>query len=280
MAANMEFFQALLAKMRAEFIGELPERCNNLDDLILTLEKFPQDSDAFDALYRGVHSLKGSGGTHDLSIITTICHQFENLLTEAASEKDFGASFASRALDFVDWLRKETIKGALVKTGGTAAAVQHQEDAQYLTFLLGGEMFAIGILGIKEIIEYASLTAVPMMPRFIRGVINLRGVVMPVVDLSARFGRKSSEITRRSCIVILEVESDGEVQDVGVVVDSVSEVLAIAASQIEPPPSFGTKIRADFISGMGKVNGKFVIILNADRVLSVDEMAMLVQTAD
>ncbi len=169
--------------------------------------------------------------------------------------------------------------GALVKINSAVVVAQHQEDAQYLTFLLGGEMFAIGILGIKEIIEYGSLTAVPMMPGFIRGVINLRGAVVPVVDLSARFGRKSSEVTRRSCIVVLEVETDGEQQDVGVVVDSVSEVLSIAASEIEPPPSFGAKIRADFISGMGKVGGKFVIILNADRVLSVDEMAMLTQAA-
>ncbi len=102
----MESFQALLAKMRDEFVGELNERCNNLDELILTLEKFPQDSDVFNELYRGVHSLKGSGGTHGLSIITTICHQLENILTAAASEKDFGASFASRALSFVDLLRK------------------------------------------------------------------------------------------------------------------------------------------------------------------------------
>jgi len=170
--------------------------------------------------------------------------------------------------------------GALVKTGGAAVVAQHQEDAQYLTFLLGGEMFAIGILGIKEIIEYGSLTAVPMMPKFIRGVINLRGAVVPVVDLSARFGRAASEVTRRSCIVILEVEADSQHQDVGVVVDSVSEVLAIATSEIEPPPAFGAKIRTDFIGGMGKVGGKFVIILNAGRVLSVDEMAMLTQAVD
>jgi len=169
--------------------------------------------------------------------------------------------------------------GALVKKE-IHAAVSQQEEGQFLTFWIGGEMFAISILGIKEIIEYGSLTTVPMMPDFIRGVINLRGAVVPVVDLSARFGRKSSEITRRSCIVILEVEGDGEKQDVGVVVDSVSEVLAIAASEIEPPPSFGAKIRTDFISGMGKVSGKFVIILQADRVLSVDEMAMLTQAAD
>lgn len=168
--------------------------------------------------------------------------------------------------------------GALVKKEAQAEIAQ-QEEEQYLTFLLGGEMFAIGILGIKEIIEYGSLTTVPMMPSFIRGVINLRGAVVPVVDLSARFGRTASEITRRSCIVIIEAGTDDEKQDVGVVVDSVSEVLEIPASEIEPAPSFGSKIRAEFISGMGKVGGKFVIILDANRVLSVDEMAMLAGAA-
>ena len=163
---------------------------------------------------------------------------------------------------------------ALVKNEIQAALTQ-QEEGQYLTFMIGGEMFAISILGIKEIIEYGHLTTVPMMPDFIRGVINLRGAVVPVVDLSARFGRAASEVTRRSCIVIIEIESAEEKQDVGVVVDSVSEVLEIPATEIEPAPSFGARIRADFISGMGKVNGQFVIILNANRVLSVDEMAVL-----
>lgn len=136
-------------------------------------------------------------------------------------------------------------------------------------------MLAISIFGFKEVIEYGNLHTVPMLPDFIRGVINLRGAVVPVVDMSARFGRAASEVTRRSCIVIIEVEADEEKQDVGVVVDSVSEVLEIPAADIEPAPSFGARIRADFISGMGKVNDKFVIILNADRVLSVDEMSML-----
>lgn len=161
--------------------------------------------------------------------------------------------------------------GELVKIEQQDAGTQ----GQYLTFLLGGEMFAIEILNIKEIIEYGSLTTVPMMPEFIRGVINLRGRVVPVIDLLSRFGRKSTEITKRSCNVIIEVEADGEKADVGIVVDAVSEVLEIAASEIEPAPSFGAKIRADFISGMGKVNGKFVIILNVSKVLSVDEMAMI-----
>jgi purine-binding chemotaxis protein CheW len=164
--------------------------------------------------------------------------------------------------------------GALVRNAAQTAVVQ-KEEAQYLTFLLGSEMFAIDILGIKEIIEYGSLTSVPMMPEFIRGVINLRGAVVPVVDLSARFGRAASAVTRRSCIVIIEAVNQEDAQDIGVLVDAVSEVLEIPAAEIEPAPSFGANIRADFISGMGKVKDKFVIILDADRVLSVSEMAML-----
>jgi purine-binding chemotaxis protein CheW len=132
-------------------------------------------------------------------------------------------------------------------------------------------MFAIAILNIKEIIEYGNLTEVPMVPSFIRGVINLRGSVVPVVDLSVRFGRKRTEVSRRTCIVIIEVQSSDEAkQDIGVMVDSVSEVLEIPRSEIEPPPAFGAKIRVDFMHGMGKVAGKFVIILDADKVLSVE----------
>jgi purine-binding chemotaxis protein CheW len=152
------------------------------------------------------------------------------------------------------------------------------DAAQYLTFMLGGETFAIGILGIKEIIEYAGLTTVPMMPACVRGVINLRGAVVPVMDLSARFGRKASDITRRTCIVLVEIETEGGRQDVGVIVDAVNEVIEITPADIEPAPTFGTKIRTDFIHGMGKVEGKFVIILDTNHVLSVDEMADLAQT--
>lgn len=169
--------------------------------------------------------------------------------------------------------------GQLVQAKGSAVAVKVDESpSQYLTFSLGGEMFAVGILNVKEIIEYGHLTEIPMMPAFIRGVINLRGSVVPVIDLSARFGGKSAEAGRRTCIVIVEV-SDGENNhDIGIMVDAVSEVLDIPGSEIEPPPSFGAKIRADFIFGMGKVGGKFVIILNIDKVLSVDEIALLTGT--
>ena len=167
--------------------------------------------------------------------------------------------------------------GALVQANSLQPVSAVENQQQYLTFMLGGEIFAIGILNIKEIIEYGSLTTVPMMPDFIRGVINLRGAVVPVIDLSVRFGRASPEVTRRTCIVIIEVETEGEKQDIGVTVDTVNEVLEIPVADIEPPPAFGAKVRADFINGMGKVNDKFVIILNADNVLSVDEMAMLSQ---
>lgn len=154
------------------------------------------------------------------------------------------------------------------------------ENQQYLTFSLAEEMFALGIQRVREIIEFDNVTTVPMMPRFIKGVINLRGSVVPVIDLSARFGRGASEINRRTCIVIIEVEHEGQKQELGVIVDAVSEVLDLPQSEIEPPPSFGAKIRADFISGMGKINGRFVILIDVDRVLAVEEMAMLAELDD
>jgi len=159
--------------------------------------------------------------------------------------------------------------GRKASTAAVQATVDH---AQYLTFMLGGEVFAIGILAIKEIIEYGGVTPVPMMPECIRGVINLRGAVVPVMDFSARFGKQVTEVTKRTCIVIVEV-GDGQVA--GVIVDAVNAVLEIPASEIEPPPAFGARIRTDFIEGMGKVNGKFVIILNIDNVLSTDEVEAL-----
>ncbi|TWI62110.1 purine-binding chemotaxis protein CheW [Pseudoduganella lurida] len=151
------------------------------------------------------------------------------------------------------------------------------ETAQYLTFMLGGEAFGIGIMAIKEIIEFSGITEVPMMPDCIRGVINLRGAVVPVMDLAARFGRPLAVPGKRTCIVIVELGggSNGERQVTGVVVDAVSAVLDIPASEIEPAPSFGTRIRGDFIAGMGKLNGKFVILLNVANVLAVDALATL-----
>jgi purine-binding chemotaxis protein CheW len=163
-----------------------------------------------------------------------------------------------------------------------ATAAQHAAAAvptQYLTFTLGGEMFAIGILGVKEIIEYASLTDVPMMNACIRGVINLRGSVVTVMDLSVRFNRPAGAVTKRTCIIIVEIEDAGERQVIGVVVDAVNAVIDIADGDIEPPPAFGAHIRNDFIAGMGKINGRFVILLQIGQVfagLLHDEPALAV----
>ena len=154
-----------------------------------------------------------------------------------------------------------------------------QDNVQYLTFRLGAEFYAIGIRNIKEIIEYGSVTPVPMMPEFIRGVINVRGAVVPVIDLLARFGKGASQTTKRTCIVSIELDSEGETHNVGVMVDAVSEVLEIPAADIEPAPTFGAGIRADFIRGMGKVGGEFIVILDIGRVLSVDEISMLAQAS-
>lgn len=161
-----------------------------------------------------------------------------------------------------------------------AAGVYHPAAAgQYLTFMLGGEVYALGILNIKEIIDYGDLTEVPMMPPFVRGVINLRGSVVPVVDLAARFGKGHTSVAKRTGIVIVETsardDDDEKKQDIGIIVDAVNEVVDIGQAEIEPPPTFGAGIRPDFINGMAKQNGKFVILLNVDRVLSVEEMANL-----
>jgi purine-binding chemotaxis protein CheW len=153
-----------------------------------------------------------------------------------------------------------------------AAAAQTQ---QYLTFVLGNEVFAIGILAIKEIIEYTGVTDVPMMPPYLRGVINLRGAVVPVMDLSVRFGKASNPVSKRTCIVIIEIHTEGERQDVGVVVDAVNAVLDIPRSDIEPAPAFGAHIRTDFIHGMAKVDGKFVILLEVDHILAFESLQQL-----
>lgn len=155
------------------------------------------------------------------------------------------------------------------------SAGKSSEQSQYLTFSLGDEMFAIGILSIREIIEYGQPTEVPMAPAFIRGVINLRGAVVPVIDLAVRFGRPSTENTKRTCIVIIEVDGGNQQHSMGIVVDSVSEVLEINQTDVEPPPTFGSRIRNDFISGMGKVDGCFVVLLDVNRILSLEEVSVV-----
>lgn len=158
-----------------------------------------------------------------------------------------------------------------------ASATDSDNASQYLIFTLNGDSFAMDILQIREIIEFGHLTEVPMTPEMVRGVINLRGAVVPVIDLSARFGRGQTAIGKRTCIVILEIDDGEALQTVGIVVDGVTEVLEIAAADIAPPPTFGARIRTDFVAGMGRVGGHFVIILDLVRVLSFAELAQLAE---
>ena len=161
----------------------------------------------------------------------------------------------------------------------TTNATAEAGGAQYLTFLLGREVFAMDIRTVREIIQYGPMTTVPLMPDFVRGVINLRGAVVPVIDLHARFGRPAATVDKKTCIVIFDSVRDGERVELGLLVDAVSEVIDIAAEQIEAPPNFGTAVRRDFIQGMGKVASRFVIILDPDRAFDVNEMARLCESA-
>ena len=163
------------------------------------------------------------------------------------------------------------------KGGGVAAAAE--PAAQFLTFTLGDEVFAMDIRTVREIIQYGPMTTVPLMPGFVRGVINLRGAVVPVIDLQARFGRPAAEVGKKTCIVIFDSLRQDERVELGLLVDAVSEVIDIAPADIEPPPNFGTAMRRDFIRGMGKVANRFVIILEPDKAFDVGEMADLCESA-
>jgi len=147
---------------------------------------------------------------------------------------------------------------------------------QYLTFVLSGEDFAIPIEHIREIIEFKSITTIPLMPAFLRGVINLRGAVVPVVDMAARFARGATTVGQRTCVVIVEISDGDETQVLGIMVDAVNEVIDVDAAQIEPRPAFGAKIRSDFIENILNIDQEFVVVLDVCKVLSVDEIADLI----
>ena len=161
-------------------------------------------------------------------------------------------------------------------TSGARAPGHEARAGQYLMFTLGNETFACRINSIREIIECPAMTAIPLAPAFLRGVINLRGAVVPVIDLSVRFERGQTLIAERTCIVILEVESEEGTQLLGVIVDGVNAVLEVEAHEIEPRPNLGNGIRAEFIAGMIKQAEQFVLVLDMARVLSNEELAELV----
>jgi len=151
------------------------------------------------------------------------------------------------------------------------------ETTQFLTFKLGDEVFALDITKVREVLDFTTVTKVPRTPEFMRGVINLRGSVVPVVDLRLKFGMTKTESTVNTCIIITEVTVDNDTTILGALADSVQEVLDLDAASIAPPPRIGTKLKTEFIKGMGKQNDRFIIILDVDKVFSSDELAMVTQ---
>ncbi|UFS68783.1 chemotaxis protein CheW [Geomonas sp. RF6] len=144
---------------------------------------------------------------------------------------------------------------------------------QFLTFKLEDELFALDIGKVREVLDFTTITKVPQTPEYMRGVINLRGSVVPVVDMRLKFGMTGAEKTVNTCIIIVEVELDGETVVMGAMADAVQEVLDLEPDQVEPPPRIGTKLNTDFIRGMGKHGEDFIIILDIDKVFSAEELA-------
>jgi purine-binding chemotaxis protein CheW len=159
-----------------------------------------------------------------------------------------------------------------------AAAIMEEKEGKYLTFSLDREEYGIGILKIKEIIGMMTITTVPQTPSFVKGVINLRGKVIPVIDLRKRFGMEPMDYTERTCIIVVEIESASGMIFIGVVVDSVSEVLSVLNENIEDTPTFGTKLNTDYILGMAKFEKGVKILLDIDKVLNSDEIQLLDNT--
>ncbi len=149
------------------------------------------------------------------------------------------------------------------------------EMRQYLTFKLGDEIFALDVAKVREVLDFTSVTRVPRTPEFMRGVINLRGSVVPVVDLRLTFGMTGTQKTVNTCIVVVEVALDGESVVVGALADSVEEVIDLEPDQIEPPPTIGASVRTEFIQGIGKRESGFLIILDIDGVFSAAELGSL-----
>jgi len=150
-----------------------------------------------------------------------------------------------------------------------------QNLQQYLTFMIGGEEYAVSLLKVKEIIEYDTVTEVPKTPAWIRGVINLRGSVVPVIDLAVKFRQAPSVAGKLTCIVITEVQCEGEMTLMGIMADSVRQVIDLKPQEIEAPPTFGTRVKVDYLLGMARSGKKFCLILDTEKVLSTEDLLEL-----
>ncbi|MBN1359489.1 MAG: purine-binding chemotaxis protein CheW [Sedimentisphaerales bacterium] len=153
------------------------------------------------------------------------------------------------------------------------------KEGKYLTFALAHEEYGLEILKVREIIGYINVTAVPQTPHYVKGVVNLRGQVIPVIDLRAKFGMETTEVTDETCIIVVEIAQVGRKFSTGIVVDRVQEVLDISGGQIESPPQFDTSVNTDFILGMGKVGDSVKILLDIDKVLAGDGFSAVAQAA-
>jgi len=152
-------------------------------------------------------------------------------------------------------------------------------ERQYLTFLMGQDQYSLDIMVVKEIIAYSTIMKVPMLPEYIKGVINLRNKVVPVVDLSMRFDKGKTEISKLTCIIIVELQKAEKSIEIGIIVDAVSEVISLSLDEIEQTPEFGDDVHAEFISGMGRIDDRFIIMLNVSRVLNVQDITLLEKAA-
>ncbi|MEA3359831.1 MAG: chemotaxis protein CheW [Thermodesulfobacteriota bacterium] len=167
----------------------------------------------------------------------------------------------------------------LAETMDQAVKAMADRGGKYLTFALADEEYGIGILKIREIIGIMPITSVPRTPEFVKGVINLRGKVIPIIDLRLRFGMEPMEYTDRTCIIVVEINAQDSSIQIGAIVDTVSEVLNIKAGDIEDTPAFGTSLDTEYILGMAKVSGGVKILLDIDRVLNSEEIAVMEKAA-
>lgn len=178
---------------------------------------------------------------------------------------------------------QQEVRRAALQADNTACGAPERETrggVPYLTFTAAGSTYAMSIVSTREIIEYGTVTSIPLMPEFIRGVINLRGSVVPVIDLASRLGFPPAKPGKRSCIVIVEMQHEDEVFNLGVVVDGVNEVLELGQTDLEPPPRFGANIRSDFIQAMAHIHGHFVIVMHVEQVLSIEEVSELARMGE
>ncbi len=154
------------------------------------------------------------------------------------------------------------------------------ETIQYLTFKLDDEVFAVDISKVREVLDFTTITKVPKTPEFMRGVINLRGSVVPVVDMRLKFGMTKTEKTVNTCVIIVEISLDGDTTVLGALADSVQEVIELEPEHIEPAPKIGTRLKTEFIKGMGKQDDSFIILLDIDKAFSFDELIMVQDAGD